>query len=175
MSVSPCAELYWFVVRLNGGERYATVRPFGPAVTSQINFKLWETSNFFKPIFETLKQILNTQNSHSYCNETRNINWQYPHSYRAASWYLLNYCTVQSAFGEANWFEASQEIPRISRKPNVHFCTHKRPPPVSILCQPNPVHTPTSHLLQFRPNIINPSTPSPPQWFFPSGIPTKTL
>jgi len=26
----------------------------------------------------------------------------------------------------ANWFAASQEIPRISRNPNVHYRTHKR-------------------------------------------------
>ena len=30
---------------------------------------------------------------------------------------------------EANWFAASQEIPRISRNSKVHFLTHK--PPVS--------------------------------------------
>ena len=48
-------------------------------------------------------------------------------------------------------FAASQEIPRISRNPKVHYCTHKRPPPVSILGQPNPVHIPTSHLLEIRP------------------------
>jgi len=47
---------------------------------------------------------------------------------------------VQSPSWEANWFAASQEIPRISRNPNVHYRTHKRPPPVSILGQPNPVH-----------------------------------
>jgi len=40
----------------------------------------------------------------------------------------------------ANWFAASEEIPRISRNPKVHYRTHKRPPPISILGQPNPVH-----------------------------------
>ena len=71
---------------------------------------------------------------------------------------------VQSPSWEANWFAASQEIPRISRKPKVHYRTHKRPPPVSILDQPNPVHIPTSHLLETHPNIIHPSMPRFPQW-----------
>ena len=71
---------------------------------------------------------------------------------------------VQSPSWETNWFAASQEIPRISRNPKVHYRTHKRPPPVSILGQPNPVHIPTSHLLEIHPNIIHPSTPRSPQW-----------
>jgi len=60
---------------------------------------------------------------------------------------------VQSPSWEANWFAASQEIPCISRNPEVHYRTHKRPPPVSILDQPNPAHIPTSHLPEIRPNI----------------------
>ena len=55
---------------------------------------------------------------------------------------------VQSPSWAANWFAASQEIHRISRNPKVHYSTHKRQPPVSILGQPNPVHIPTSHLLE---------------------------
>ena len=77
--------------------------------------------------------------------------------------YLLTYSMLQSPSWEANWFAASQEIPRISRNPKVHYRTHKRPPPVSILAQPYPVHIPTSHLLEIRPNIIHPSTPRSPQ------------
>jgi len=49
---------------------------------------------------------------------------------------------VQSLSSEANWFAASQEIPRISPNPKVHYRTHKRPPTVSILGQPNTVHNP---------------------------------
>jgi len=71
---------------------------------------------------------------------------------------------VHSPSWEANWFAASQEIPRISRNPKVHYRTHKYPPPVSILGQPNPVHIPTSHPLEIHPNIIHPSTPRSPQW-----------
>jgi len=48
----------------------------------------------------------------------------------------------------ANWFAVSQEIPRISRNPKVHYRTHKRPPAVPILGQPNPAHIPTPHLLE---------------------------
>jgi len=89
---------------------------------------------------------------------------------------LLTYSMVQSSSWEANWFAASQEIPRISRNPNVHYRTHTRPPPVSILDQPNPVHKPISHLLEIHPNIIHPSTPRSPQWSlslrFPHQDPT---
>jgi len=86
---------------------------------------------------------------------------------------------VQSPSSEANWFAASQEIPRISRNPKVHYRTHKRPPPVPILGQPNPVHISTSHLLEIHPNIIHPSTPRSPQWSpslrFPHQDPIHSL
>jgi len=78
--------------------------------------------------------------------------------------YLLTYSMVQSPSWEANWFAPNQEILRISRNPKVHYRTHKRPPHISILDQPNPVHIPTSHLLEIHPNIIHPSTPRSPQW-----------
>ena len=81
---------------------------------------------------------------------------------------------VQSPSCEANWFAGSQEIPRISRNPMVHYRTHKPPPIISILGQPNPVHIPTSHLLEIHPNI-HPSTPSLPSGLYPSEFPTKTL
>ena len=78
--------------------------------------------------------------------------------------YLLTYSVVQSPSWEANWLAVSQEIPRISRNPKVHYCTHKHPPPVCILGQPNPVHIPTFHLLEINLNITHPSTPRSPQW-----------
>ena len=82
---------------------------------------------------------------------------------------------VQSPSWEANWFAASQEIPRISRNPKVHHRTHKRPPPVSILGQPNPVHIPTSHLLEIHPILSTHLRLGFPGGLFPSGFPTKTL
>ena len=51
---------------------------------------------------------------------------------------------VQSASWEANWFAASQEIPRISRNPKVHYRTHKRTPPVAILG--HPISSPHAHI-----------------------------
>jgi len=86
---------------------------------------------------------------------------------------------AQSPSWEANWFAASQEIPRILRNPKVHYQTHKRPPPVSIMGQLNPVRIPTSHLLEIHPNIIHPSTPRSPQLSpslpFPQQDPIKLL
>ena len=61
--------------------------------------------------------------------------------------YLLTYSMVQSPSWEANWFAAGQEIPLILWNPKVHYRTHKRPPPVPVLDQPNPVHIPTSHTI----------------------------
>ena len=96
----------------------------------------------------------------------------------AASTYLLAYSMVQSPSWAANWFAASQQIPHISRNPKVHYHTHKRPPPVSILGQPNPVHISIPHLLEIHPNIIHPSTPRSFQWSlslrFPHQDPTHT-
>ena len=41
-------------------------------------------------------------------------------------WYcILTYSMVPSPSWEANWLAASQEIPRISRNPKVHYRTHK--------------------------------------------------
>ena len=89
--------------------------------------------------------------------------------------YLPTYSMEQSPYWEANWFAASQEIPLISRNPKVHYHTHKRPPTISILGQPNPIHIPTTHLLEIHPNIIHPSTSRSPQWSlslrFPHQVP----
>jgi len=96
----------------------------------------------------------NLKNCLNFCIFSKSISYSY----------LLTYSMVQGPSWEANWFAASQEIPRISRNQKVHYRTHKRPPTFSILGQPNSVHIPTSHLLEIHPNIIHPSTPRSPQW-----------
>ena len=56
---------------------------------------------------------------------------------------------------------------------------HKPPPPIPILDQPNPVHIPTSYLLEIHPTITHPSTPRFPQWslslWFPHQDPIRPL
>ena len=56
---------------------------------------------------------------------------------------LLTYSMVPSPSWEANWFAASQEIPRISRNPKVHYRTH-----VSATClYPGPAQSsPYTHI-----------------------------
>ena len=78
--------------------------------------------------------------------------------------YLLTHSIERSPSWEANRFLASQEIPCILWNPKVHYRSHKCPPPVPILSQLDPVHTPTFHFLKIRLNIILPSRPGSPKW-----------
>jgi hypothetical protein len=83
---------------------------------------------------------------------------------------LLTYSMEQNSSWKANQFAASQEIPHILWNSKVHYRIHKCPPPVSILAQLNPVHTPTSYIL-IHVNIILPSTPGFPKWSLSLSFP----
>ena len=78
--------------------------------------------------------------------------------------YLLTHSMAHSPSWKANWFAASQEIPRISWNPNSHYHIHRCPPTLPILSHLDPVHAPTSHFLKIHFNIILPSTPSSSKW-----------
>ena len=79
----------------------------------------------------------------------------------------------QSPSWEANRFADSEEIPHILWNPKVHFHIHKCPPPVPILSQLDPVHTPTSHFLKVYLNIILPSAPESLPWFLTLRFPHR--
>ena len=76
--------------------------------------------------------------------------------------YLLTYSMEQSPSWEANRFAASQEILRILWNQKVHYRIHKCPPPVPILSQLDPVHTPTFHFMIHLIMILS-STPWSPR------------
>jgi len=87
--------------------------------------------------------------------------------------YSLTHSMQQSCSWEANRFSASQEIPHILWNPKVHYRSHKCQPPVPILSQIDPIHTPTSHFLKFHLNIILPSTPGSPNWSLSFSFPRQ--
>ena len=88
------------------------------------------------------------------------------------------YLLMEQCPWEANQFSASPEIPLIVWNLKVHYCIHNCLPPVPILIQIDPVHTPTSHSLKIHLYIIFPSMPGSFKWFvslrFPYQNPVYT-
>jgi len=68
-------------------------------------------------------------------------------------------------------FQPVKKIPHISWNLKVHRC----PPPIPILSQLNPVHTPTSHFLKIILILSSHLCLGLPSRLFASGFPTKTL
>jgi hypothetical protein len=59
---------------------------------------------------------------------------------------------------------AIQEMPRLLWNRKVHYRIRNSTPPVSILRQLNPIHTPKPHFPKFHFNITLPHTPRPSVW-----------
>jgi hypothetical protein len=83
--------------------------------------------------------------------------------------------TEQGPSWKANRSSASQEIPHILWNPKVYYHIYKRPPPVPILSQLNPVHAP--HLTSWRSILILSShlCLGLPGGLLHLGLPTKIL
>jgi len=84
--------------------------------------------------------------------------------------YLLTYSMQQSPSWEANWFSASQEIPRILWKPKVHYriqIVHQ----LSLSWASSIQSIPSHHLLKIQLNIIIPSTPGSSKWSLSFRLP----
>ena len=71
---------------------------------------------------------------------------------------VLAYCVEQGPSWEANRSSAGKEIRRFLWNQKVRYRIYKCPPPVPLLTQTNPVHTPTSHFLNIHINIIAANT-----------------
>jgi hypothetical protein len=67
------------------------------------------------------------------------------------------------------------ELPPWRKNPKVHHCTHNSPPPVPILSQSNPMHTPQANLHKIHSDPILPRTPWSSEWSLSFGLSHQNL
>ena len=86
--------------------------------------------------------------------------------------FACTYSMEQRPSWKANWFLASQEIPRILWNPKVHHRVYC-PPPVTTLNRINSVHTSTTHFFKTHLNIILLPMPGPSKWSLSLRVPHR--
>jgi len=72
----------------------------------------------------TTSELPSYHSSHHKLGSTKEYIKTHAHDQLQVLTYLRTYSMVQSPSWEANWFAASQQIPRISRNPKVQYRTH---------------------------------------------------
>jgi hypothetical protein len=87
---------------------------------------------------------------------------------------LLTYSMEQSPLEKLTGLQLVKKFPAFLWNPKVHYSIHNCSPPVSILSQPNPVHTPTSHFWRSFLILSSHLRLGLPSGVLPSGLPIQT-
>jgi hypothetical protein len=78
--------------------------------------------------------------------------------------------TILLSHGMANLLTNS-----VAQEPEGHHRTHNSPPPVPVLSQSNPIHTPQANLLKIHSDPIFPPTSRSSKWSLSFGLSHQNL